>query len=79
MELHLVRGADSFRPSGLGAPGRMHDDILSGRDASVDWEDVYDDGDGARSLQGRGGGENRSGVDGGWTGEMEGMVGMKKW
>lgn len=43
MEAKIV-GEGSWRPAALGGgPGKnsLHEDILSGRDASVDWEDVY--------------------------------------
>jgi len=73
MELKLVRDADAFRPSTLGAPARVHDDILSGRDAELSWEDVYASQDGL-CLNAGGDGQ---GV--GWLEEMERKVGMNKW
>ena len=62
--------AGDWRPSSLGRPSGVHEDILSGRDAEIDWEDVY-----TRAGQ-VGGGEETSG---GVHGEMERMVGMGKW
>ena len=75
MELKLVRDADSFRPSVLGAPGRIHEDILAGRDGEMSWEDVYAGQDGLR-LSTAGGGDGQ-GVA--WSEEMEKKVGMGKW
>ena len=75
MELHMVRTADSFRPSVLGTPGRLHEDILCGRDGEISWEDVYNGQDGLRSTTGMGG--DGQGV--GWMEEMERKVGMGKW
>ena len=51
MELRLTRGADGLRPSALGGgrPG-VHEDILLGRDASVDWEDVFTGEDNAGAV-----------------------------
>ena len=74
MELKLVRDADSFRPSVLGAPANVHEDILTGRDSSVSWEDVYQGQDGMKIPGGEGG---QGSV--GWTEEMERRVGMGKW
>ncbi|EXJ55626.1 hypothetical protein A1O7_08555 [Cladophialophora yegresii CBS 114405] len=73
MELKLVRDADGFRPSALGAPGRVHEDILCGRDTEISWEDVYNGQDGLRLSSGGDG----QGV--GWMEEMERKVGMGKW
>lgn len=70
-----MSAADGMRPSCLGAPARVHDDILSGRDASVDWEDVYAGQDGARNALARGG----DGAVAGVNEEMEVKVGMGKW
>ncbi|RVX70808.1 hypothetical protein B0A52_05459 [Exophiala mesophila] len=75
MELKMVRDADSFRPSVLGAPSRLHDDILTGRDTAMDWEDVYAGQDGLKMGLNLGG--DGQGV--GWTEEMERKVGMGKW
>ncbi|KIV94036.1 hypothetical protein PV10_05194 [Exophiala mesophila] len=75
MELKMVRDADSFRPSVLGAPSRLHDDILTGRDTAMDWEDVYAGQDGLKMGLNQGG--DGQGV--GWTEEMERKVGMGKW
>jgi hypothetical protein len=75
MELKTVRDGD-FRPSVLGGHSSVHDDILSGRDAEITWEDVYDGQDGLV------GGVNVSGGDGQGVGvleEMERKVGMGKW
>lgn len=59
-----------WRPTALGKASGVHEDILSGRDTEIDWEDVY-------SAEERvGGGEETSG---GVHGEMERMVGMGKW
>jgi len=57
-----------WRPAVLGGSvASVHEDILTGRDAEVSWEDVYIDA-------GRvGGGE------GGLHEEMEAKVGMGKW
>ncbi len=73
MELKLVRDADSFRPSTLGRAGGVHEDILTGRDNEISWEDVYQGQDGLRL----GVGGDGQGV--GWTEEMERKVGMGKW
>lgn len=78
-ELNLVRDADAFRPSALGPSSSIHDDILSGRDAEMSWEDVYAGQDGLRMVEGQGMSEAKTGVDGGWHGEMEGFVRMGKW
>lgn len=75
MELKMVRDADSFRPSALGIPSRVHDDILSNRDAEIAWEDVYNGQDGLAGNVNAGG--DGQGV--GWTEEMERKVGMGKW
>ncbi|EXJ94437.1 hypothetical protein A1O1_02833 [Capronia coronata CBS 617.96] len=75
MELKMVRDADSFRPTVLGAPGRLHEEILTNRDAEVTWEDVYQGQDGLRL--GLSGGGDGQGV--GWTDEMERKLGMGKW
>lgn len=75
MELHLVRTSDTFfRPSSLGPPSRVHEDILSGRDTELDWEDVYADRNGLRGALGGG-----PGVEVGPHGELEKNVGMWKW
>lgn len=75
MEQHLVAQSDNFRPSALGPPSRVHDDILKGRDCSLDWEDVYAGQDGLRGIVNAGG--DGQGV--GWTEEMETKIGMGKW
>jgi hypothetical protein len=75
MELKMVREADEFRPSVLGAPGRVHEEILSGRDNEVSWEDVYAGQDGMKG--GVVGGGDGSIV--GWMEEIERKVGMGKW
>jgi hypothetical protein len=75
MELKTVREGD-FRPSVLGSHGSLHEDILSGRDTEVSWEDVYAGQDGLV------GGVSGSGGDGQGVGvleEMERRVGMGKW
>jgi len=69
----MVRSADSFRPTALGTPARVHDDILSNRDGECQWEDVYAGQDGLKVDAG-GDGQNV-----GWSDEMERMVGMGKW
>lgn len=71
----MVRAADSFRPSVLGAPGRVHEEILTGRDDQVSWEDVYQGQDGLRLGLNVGG----DGQAVGWTEEMEKKLGMSKW
>jgi len=68
----MVREADSFRPSVLGTSGRVHEDILAGRDGEMTWEDVYSGQDGLRVAGGDG-----QGVA--WLEEMERKVGMGKW
>lgn len=75
MELHMVRTSDSFRPSVLGVPARVHEDILAGRDTSLSWEDIYAGQDGLNLGLNSGG--DGQGV--GWTEEMERKVGMGKW
>lgn len=76
MELKLVRDADAVgRPRALGRPSGVHEDILTGRDTEIAWEDVYADQDGARAAMLTGG-------DGAFTGvhdEMEARIGMGKW
>jgi proteasome maturation protein len=67
MELKMVRGADSFRPSVLGQPGRVHEEILTGRDEQIAWEDVYQGQDGLKMGLDVGG----DGQAVGWTEEME--------
>ncbi|KAK7905397.1 hypothetical protein LTR67_000118 [Exophiala xenobiotica] len=75
MELKMVRDADSFRPSVLGAPSRLHEDLLMGKDDHISWEDIYNGQDGLTlGLNAAGDGQ---GV--GWTEEMEKKVGMHKW
>lgn len=75
MEQKMVFEADKFRPSALGPVANVHGDILRGRDATIDWEDVYNGQDGLRGVLDRGG--DGQGV--GWTEEMEGLVGMGRW
>ncbi|KAL2406437.1 hypothetical protein ABEF95_015473 [Exophiala dermatitidis] len=75
MELKMVREADSFRPTVLGAPGRVHQEILTGRDTEITWEDVYQGQDGLRLGLSTGG----DGQAVGWTDEMERKLGMGKW
>lgn len=75
MELHMVRTSDSFRPTVLGAPARVHEDILAGRDNQLSWEDIYAGQDGMNLGLNSGG--DGQGV--GWTEEMERKVGMGKW
>jgi hypothetical protein len=70
----MVREADAFRPSVLGQPSRVHEEILTGRDSQIAWEDVYNGQDGLKVASGEGG----QGVVG-WTEEMEVKVGMGKW
>lgn len=62
----------SWRPAvlGGGVPS-VHEDILTGRDAEITWEDVYTDA-------GRAVGDGVGGEDG-VHGEMERLVGMGKW
>jgi proteasome maturation protein len=67
MELKMVREADGFRAGVLGAPARVHEDILMGRDASCEVEDVFNGQDGVALAYG---GEGRQGVVG-WNEEME--------
>lgn len=75
MELKMVREADSFRPTVLGAPARLHEEVLTGRDVEITWEDVYQGQDGLRLGLSSGG--DGQGV--GWTDEMERKLGMGKW
>lgn len=75
MELKMVRDADAFRPTVLGAPSRLHEDILTGRDDEVSWEDIYDGQDGVKLGLDAGG----DGSAVGWTEEIERKVGMWKW
>lgn len=70
-----MRKADGFRPSVLGPPSRVHDDILCGRDTEVQWEDIYAGQDGLRGVVDAGG----DGQGTGWNDEMERHVGMGKW
>ena len=71
----MVRDADSFRPSVLGGPARVHEEILMGRDTTLDWEDVYAGQDGIKmGLASGGDGQNVA-----WIDEMEKKVGMGKW
>ncbi|KIW21088.1 hypothetical protein PV08_01667 [Exophiala spinifera] len=75
MELKMVRDADAFRPTVLGAPSRLHEDVLTGKDDQISWEDIYSGQDGMKlGLDASGDG---SAV--GWTEEMERKVGMWKW
>ncbi|KAK5030374.1 hypothetical protein LTS07_005158 [Exophiala sideris] len=73
MELKMVREADSFRPSVLGTASGLHEDILTGRDDSMTWEDVYQGQDGLKLGLNAGG----DGHDVKWTEEMEKKVGME--
>jgi proteasome maturation protein len=73
MELKIVRTADSFRPSVLGRSSGVHEEILTGRDSSVEWEDVYAGQDGLAV----GGVEAVGGAN--WTEEMERKIGVGKW
>ena len=68
-----MRESDYMRPVALGRPGGVHEDILMGRDATIDWEDVYTGED--RALM-RDGEERRGGVV---MGDIERGVGMGKW
>lgn len=43
MELSIVEATD-FRPELLGGPDSMHRDILLNKEATVDWEDIYNGG-----------------------------------
>jgi proteasome maturation protein len=64
MEIGIVK-AGEWRPAVLGgshASGGVHRDILEGRDAEIDWEDVFD------------GQELRNEKD--FHAEMEGRFGM---
>jgi proteasome maturation protein len=68
MELKIVREG-SWRPAVLGGSDRVHEDILQGRDADVEWEDVFR----TREELQMGEGEEK-----GWGihGEMERKVGI---
>ena len=61
MEMLIVTQAE-WRPACMGAGGNVHADVLAGREAEIDWEDVY---------QGQ---EMRDEVP--FHGEMEGRFGM---
>jgi len=51
MELKITRGGE-WRPAALGGrESGVHEDILSGRDTTVSWEDVFK-GDEMRTLPG---------------------------
>lgn len=67
----MVFEADNFRPSVLGPASGVHGDILSGRDTTIDWEDIYNGQDGLRGQHGD------SAV--GFTEEIEEKVRMGKW
>lgn len=51
MEMQIVR-AGEWRPAALGGGGTagIHTDILDGRDAEMDWEDVYPGGEELRDA-----------------------------
>ncbi|RMZ84766.1 hypothetical protein DV737_g1037, partial [Chaetothyriales sp. CBS 132003] len=72
MELAMVRKADSFRPSVLGPASGVHEEILTGRDTLVSWEDVYAGQDGVKLGGGVEGGQSVMG----WHAEFEHKVGM---
>lgn len=65
-----MRGGE-WRPAVLGGSARVHEDILTGRDAEIGWEDVFTDG---QRVFGEG-------VEGGLGVhvEMERKVGMQTW
>lgn len=63
----MVREADDFRPAVLGRASGVHEEILTGRDSTVEWEDVYAGQDGVKLAEG---GEGRHGQIG-WLEEME--------
>lgn len=66
MEASIV-GAGEWRPLELGGSAGVHSDVLAGRDADVEWEDVFKAGDvGAERVAG-------------FHAEMEARVGMHKW
>lgn len=71
----MVAKSDGFRPTVLGPASSVHGDILAGRDAEIQWEDVYNGQDGLRGVHGQGG----DGAGVAWTEEMEVKVGMGKW
>ena len=61
MELKIARQGE-WRPQVVGGSSGIHEDVLSGRDAECDWEDVFR------------GDETRERVD--FHGEMEARLGM---
>lgn len=70
MELKIVREGSFWTPAavmaaGAGAVPSVHEDILTGRDADITWEDVYTGSDGA--------------VGEGVHEEMERKAGMGSW
>lgn len=59
-----------WRPAVLGPAARVHEDILTGRDAEISWEDVYNETNGGLNPVAEGMGVHE---------EMERRVGMGKW
>jgi proteasome maturation protein len=52
MELKIAREGE-WRPAVLGGAGRgVHEDILMGREASIEWEDVFTGGQELRGERG---------------------------
>ena len=68
----MVRDADQQRPGVMGRPAGLHEDVLSGKDAEITWEDVYS---GEERAVLRDGEERMGGV----LGDIERGVGMGKW
>ena len=66
MELQITRRGE-WRPRVLGGTSGVHEDVLMGREAEVDWEDVF-------RGDGEGGGDGKGGE--GFVAEMEGRGGV---
>lgn len=69
----MVRTADGFRPSVLGHASGVHEDILMGRETSVEWEDVFCNRDGVKIS-----GSESLGA-GSWGSEIEGFCRVGRW
>lgn len=69
----MVRETDYLRPTVLGKPSGVHEEILMGRDTEINWEDVYT-GEEVRILKE---GEDRGGNS--VLADVERGVGMGKW
>ena len=67
MEMKICREGE-YRPQCLGGSASVGQDVLSGRDCEISWEDVYR-GDGMQGVPD--GGEVQA--------EMDGLVGVGQW